>query len=275
MSTPTQPKTSKKSIEVEIEVPGTPEQVWQAIATGPGFTSWFVPAQIAERVGGATSFHFGEGMDAPGVVTAWEPPRRFVCEEVCEPGGSPLATEILVESRAGGTCIVRLVNSVFASGTDWDDQLESMKKGWGGFFGVLRLYMTHFAGKACTQIQVSGNAPGTESQAFSALTEALGIEKASVGSKAAATAPGVPSLAGIVEAVEDVRLALRIDAPAPGIAVVAAYQCGGPVMTSVQLFLYGDGAPAVVAKEEPRWRAFMERHFPAVEESAGAGSTTA
>ena len=55
----------KKSTEVEIEVPGTPEEVWQAIATGPGFTSWFVPAEIEERVGGATSFHFGEGMDDP------------------------------------------------------------------------------------------------------------------------------------------------------------------------------------------------------------------
>jgi hypothetical protein len=211
-------------------------------------------------------------MDSSGVVTAWAPPRRFVCEEVREAGGSPLATEILVESRGGGTCLVRLVNSVLGSGADWDDYLESMKKGWGGFFGVLRLYRTHFPGKSCTQIYVSGNAPGTESQGFLALTEALGIAKARVGERSRATAPGAPPLAGIVEAVGDARLALRIDAPAPGIAVVAAYQCGGPVMPSVQLYLYGDGAPAVVAKEEPGWRAFMERHFPAVAESAGASS---
>jgi hypothetical protein len=166
------------------------------------------------------------------------------------------------------------VNSVFASGGDWDDQLDSMKKGWGGFFDVLRLYMTHFAGKPCAQIQVTGIAPGTESQAFSALTESLGIGKRRVGDKAAASAAGAPSLAGIVESVGDARLALRIDAPAPGVAVVATYACGGPVMTSVQLFLYGDGASAVVAKEEPRWRAFMERHFPAAAASADAGATT-
>ena len=31
-----------RSVQVEIEVAGTPEEVWQAIATGPGISSWFV-----------------------------------------------------------------------------------------------------------------------------------------------------------------------------------------------------------------------------------------
>ena len=28
-------------VDVQIEVPGTPEQVWEAIATGPGIACWF------------------------------------------------------------------------------------------------------------------------------------------------------------------------------------------------------------------------------------------
>ena len=28
--------SGRRSIQVEVEVPGTPEEVWQAIATGPG-----------------------------------------------------------------------------------------------------------------------------------------------------------------------------------------------------------------------------------------------
>jgi hypothetical protein len=35
--------SGRRSVQVEVEVPGTPEQVWQAIATGPGVSSWFVP----------------------------------------------------------------------------------------------------------------------------------------------------------------------------------------------------------------------------------------
>ena len=35
----------RQSVQVEVEVPGTPEEVWQAIATGPGISSWMVPAE--------------------------------------------------------------------------------------------------------------------------------------------------------------------------------------------------------------------------------------
>lgn len=35
---PSHPEATR-SIELEIEVPGTPEQVWRAIATGPGISS--------------------------------------------------------------------------------------------------------------------------------------------------------------------------------------------------------------------------------------------
>ena len=37
--------SGRRSVEAEVEVPGTPEEVWQAIATGPGISSWFVPTE--------------------------------------------------------------------------------------------------------------------------------------------------------------------------------------------------------------------------------------
>src|SRR6185312_1607891 len=67
--------SSDRTIVHEIEVPGTPEQVWQAIATGQGITAWFVPTQVQERSGGTIEHDFGPGMgSAIGEVTAWEPP---------------------------------------------------------------------------------------------------------------------------------------------------------------------------------------------------------
>ena len=47
----------RRSVQVEVEVPGTPEQVWQAIATGPGVSAWFVPAEMDGRVGGSVTHH--------------------------------------------------------------------------------------------------------------------------------------------------------------------------------------------------------------------------
>ena len=56
--------SGRRSIEAQIEVPGTPEEVWKAIATGPGISSWFVPSTVEERVGGTATCSFGQGMDA-------------------------------------------------------------------------------------------------------------------------------------------------------------------------------------------------------------------
>src|SRR5438094_913828 len=54
--------SGRRSVEVDVEVPGTPEEVWQAIATGPGVSSWFVPTEARED--GTVVSHFGPGMDA-------------------------------------------------------------------------------------------------------------------------------------------------------------------------------------------------------------------
>src|SRR6516165_3037617 len=93
-------RAGRRSIQVEVEVPGAPEQVWQAIATGPGVTSWFVPTEIEERDGKPVTIvsHFGPGMVGRAEVKAWEPPHRFAAE--CQgfgPNAPPLATEWIVE----------------------------------------------------------------------------------------------------------------------------------------------------------------------------------
>jgi len=62
---------------ISLEVPGTPQEVWKAIATGPGISARFVPSELDEREGGDVVFHLGPDMDAPGTVTSWCPPERF------------------------------------------------------------------------------------------------------------------------------------------------------------------------------------------------------
>ena len=70
--------SGRRSVQVEVEVPGTPEEVWQAIATGPGISSWFVPTEFEERDGKpvAVKVNIVPGMEFRSPVTAWEPPRR-------------------------------------------------------------------------------------------------------------------------------------------------------------------------------------------------------
>ena len=79
----------------------------------------------------------------------------------------------------------------------------------------------------------------------------------------AATAPGVPPLAGVVELRTDSLLALLLDQPASGIGFVAAEPAGGgSAHASVYLYLFGADAAEVAARDEPAWRALVQRHFP-------------
>ena len=135
----------RRSVQVEVEVPGTPEQVWQAIATGPGVGAWFVPTEIDGRIGGTETTHFGGGMDSVSTITEWDPPHRFTKEGSWGENSPTVATEWIVEARGGGTCMVRVVHSLFAETDDWDDQLTGVESGWPSFFRILRLYLEHFA----------------------------------------------------------------------------------------------------------------------------------
>lgn len=269
-------ESGRRSVQVEVEVPGTPEQVWQAIATGPGVSSWFVPTEVEVSEDGTpvkVVSNFGPGMESIANVTSWEPPHRFTADsEDLGPGAPPVATEWIVEARSGGACVVRVVHSLFASGDDWDDQMTAWESGWPAFFRILRLYLAHFPGQRGVGIQMMGVAPEPASEAWDALTGALGLAGAGVGQRRS-TPAGVPSLAGVVEQVgegEGLELLLRLDEPAPGIAHLFALPMGGQIYPVVRLYLYGDEAPAVAASEEPLWQAWMSEQFPPVPVAAEA-----
>jgi len=258
--------SGRRSVQVEVEVPGTPAAVWQAIATGPGVSSWFVPAEIEERAGGRAVLHFGPGnsMDAVSTVTEWEPPRRFSAESRDRgPDAPPVATEWIVEARAGGTCVVRVVHSWFASTDDWDGQWEQVEHGWPGFFRILRLYLAHFPGQPCSAFQLMGVGPEPAPETWARLTGALGLTDVAAGQRVR-TSDDAPTLAGLVEHVgpaEYPGLLLMLDGPAPGIAHLFALPMGGQVYLPIRLFLYGADASAVAAQAEPAWQAWLGALF--------------
>jgi uncharacterized protein YndB with AHSA1/START domain len=264
--------SGRRSVQVEVEVPGTPEEVWQAIATGPGISSWFVPTEFEERDGKpvAVKLNFGPGMESSSVVTAWDPPRRFAAEAPGWAPGSPvIADEWSVEARGEGICVVRVVHSLFASTDDWDNQLEGTESGWPGFFRILRIYLTHFRGQRSAMMQWMAPAAGTEAEAWEALTAALGLKGVSAGQRWTAPA-GVPALGGVVEHVRQspYNALLRLDKPGPGAAALGAVNFGGQSMVALSFYLYGDHAAGTVARETPLWHAWVQERFPTPSETS-------
>lgn len=242
-----------RAIELDVEVPGTPERVWAAIATGPGITSWFIPMEIEEHEGGAVTMDFGSFGTDTAIVTAWEPPTRVVFESS---GDRPLAYEWLVEARDGGTCVVRLVNSGFGSGEDWDGDFDGMSEGWKIFMENLRLQLTHFAGRAARAVIPTVMVPGPHADAWESLCSAIGFRPDIAEGERIVSGDGVPTLAGTVEKRLDAdatAVLLVLDDPAPGTAFITIEGEGDQVAASVYLYLY-DAEPGL----GDDWTAWLE-----------------
>src|SRR5262245_6067548 len=187
-------ESGRRSVEAEVEVPGSPEEVWRAIATGKGISSWFVPSTSDERVGGTAVSNFGPGMESVATIKTWNPPHGFSAETEEEPG--KVATEWTVEARAGGTCVVRVVHRWFASTDDWDAQFEGHSKGWLSFFRLLRMYLKHFPGQQCSSFQLTAFSKASALDTWRSIMGALAIDEQS---RQAASTPGAPVLSGVVE----------------------------------------------------------------------------
>jgi hypothetical protein len=258
--------SGRRSLQVEVELPGTPEEVWQAIATGPGISSWFVPAEFEMRDGKpvALKLNLGPGMEPRSAVTAWDPPRMFATEaDGFLPGSPPIANEWSVEARGGGVCILRIVQSLFASTDDWDNQLEAAKGGLSGFLAILRVYLKHFCGLRSAMTKWTVPFAGTQAEAWESLTSALGVKGLSVGQRCAAPA-GVPALCGMLEYVTQSPndALVRLDKPGPGVAALGTFNMGGPTMVAMNLYFYGDQAAGTIAHEKSLWDAWFQKRFP-------------
>src|SRR5262245_48596672 len=257
--------SGKRWVEMEIITPGTPEEVWQAMATGRGNTAWFTKAEIEERVGGPLRFDFGAAGASTGEVTTWEPPHRFgyVEREWC-PGAPPVATEITITGRTGGECVIRMVHSLFTTSDEWDDQMEGFEKGWPSFFQVLRLYLRHFAGQPAGSFTVTIPVAGDQRMVWNRLTEMIGLSNPNVG-ESRTTPPQPQRWSGVIERVQQDEalrtMALRLEAPAPGIAIFSAFAAATQIMVSVSVYFYGDEAAAAAATSEPLWREWLGRAF--------------
>jgi uncharacterized protein YndB with AHSA1/START domain len=252
----------RRALEMEFDLPGSPDEVWQAIATGSGYSAWFVPTQLEERVGGRLAFHFPVGFTLTGQVTVWQPPVRFAYEAAAwRDGAPPLATEITVEARSGGTCKVRMVHSLFTSKADWDDELDGMENDLQSFLGILRITMIHFRGLPVASAWSVRRFAGEHGAVWATLLKALSLSGVEVGQLRGTSANGAPHLVGVVERIGTLparlEVTLRLEEPGPGVALFAAYDGGGQVAVMIGIKLFGGGAAAVLGPQHVGWDAWL------------------
>ena len=236
----------------EAEVPATPEEIWAAIATGPGIDSWFMGRNdVRPGPGGSVRTVFGEYAPELG-VTAWDPGRRFAYRSDEAPDRRFIAHEFLIEGRAGGSTVLRAVTSGFLPGDDWADEFEAMSLGTEMYFRTLVEYLTHFAGRFARQVTAFGPLGTDWTRDRARLARALKLTAAPrPGDQATVAGDGIAPADGTVYVASAHAIGVR--------TADALYRFqrgfGKPAMISHQLFTeHADPAGAQQA-----WEAWLRR----------------
>jgi uncharacterized protein YndB with AHSA1/START domain len=159
----------------DITVNATPEQVWQAIATGPGIESWFMGRNEVEQREGGKAVMEMEGMAMESTVTTWEPYSRFAYRSAEGEDGTFHAFEYLVEGRDKGSTTVRLVHSGFLGQDDWEWEYDALRKGDPMYVGTLREYLNHFVGRFATPVSSWAPQQPDEEIAWAGIRRGLGL----------------------------------------------------------------------------------------------------
>ncbi|GLY71782.1 SRPBCC family protein [Actinoallomurus iriomotensis] len=194
--------THEFEVRKEITLDATPEQVWDAIATGPGIDSWYMGRnELEPRVGGRGGLTLG-GHTEESTVTSWEPGERLAYRTPENPDGTFMAFEYLIEGRDGGGAVLRLVHNGFL-GDDWETEYEAMKTGWDMYLAKLAEYLTHFRGRVATPVFAARPQGPAPERLWAVLRKELGLTgDVKEGDRAALTVEGLPPIDGVIDYVD-------------------------------------------------------------------------
>ncbi|MCB0966862.1 MAG: SRPBCC domain-containing protein [Ilumatobacter sp.] len=253
----TEPRTAH-SVEIELHIDGTLHDVWRAIATAGGISSWMMPTDLDPEPGGRVVFHMGPDFDSVGKVTHVEAERRFVYEEdwaaISGNDGAavgPLVTEFLVEAHSGGSCTVRVVTSAFGTGAEWENEFfDELSAGWVPMLDNLRLYVEGFPGQTASTMWIDPGLSVAPRPAIEAVRDRFGV-----------TAVGDHTERHGIEAVVERSIPhhvlLRVSTPVTGFFSFLAAGNDDEGGLGLVTYLFGDGADAYIASHEASWRDWL------------------
>ncbi|MGH3873024.1 MAG: SRPBCC domain-containing protein [Pseudonocardiaceae bacterium] len=189
------------------ELPAGSEQVWDAVATGPGNLGWLYPMEIEPCEGGMVS-------GGLATVTVWDPPRRFALRHDGEDGLS-VALEYRIEARDnGGSVLHTVVRRVHSGivGDEWKTHTDAADKHTDFYHHTLEQYLRYFSGQSATYLEAHGPAAATRANAFTVLRRQLRlVDDVTQGDAVRLVLTGFDPLEAVVDYLSPLFIGLRTE----------------------------------------------------------------
>lgn len=123
-----------KALIFEITVPAKRAEVWRAFTTSEGLSTWLTPGAVAElRQGGQWTAKYPGSKTGGGHIVDFEPDRQIVLTAMAPeqfPTVRAERTIAIFQFRDDGAgTLVRLIQTGWKQGEEWDKAYEYLAKG--------------------------------------------------------------------------------------------------------------------------------------------------
>ena len=135
-----------RTMQIEMRTRATPQQAWEAWANPAKIAQWFTDGARGEAKPGAQMTwifdKFGEfSYDVVDAI-----PGQLLVLGGQLPDRPPFLLEVTI-TRDSGATVIRVVNSGFLHGGNWDEEYEGVASGWEMSLAVLKRYLEHHFGE--------------------------------------------------------------------------------------------------------------------------------
>jgi uncharacterized protein YndB with AHSA1/START domain len=175
--------TQTRQLETTLEVKAPVEAVWRALTDAQELQRWFpVRARSTPGKGGSIWISWGAPWEGECTIEIWEPNRHLRTLWPWQGDSKPVvdgqpvqvAVDYFLEGR-GGVTTLRLVHSGFGRDAGWDDEFDSVRRGWRFELQSLKHYLEHHASEDRAIVWVVRKIKGSRREAWPVLTGPGGL----------------------------------------------------------------------------------------------------
>jgi uncharacterized protein YndB with AHSA1/START domain len=124
----------EKALILELSIPATQDEVWKAFTTSEGLSTWLTPGAVVDlRNGGEWTAHYPGGHTGGGTILSFTP-RQELTLAAMAPEQFPNVRSQRTTAKfefipQGSSTLVRLTQTGWKTGDEWDKAYDYLDKG--------------------------------------------------------------------------------------------------------------------------------------------------